>query len=287
MALRLAQVIAEKTVILENAGIDQAQVEVELILCHLLDCDRLRLYLDGADLLNESILRGLDQVVERRVSRYPLQYLLGSTWFYGMRFRVTPAVMVPTPETEQLCELALEFLRMRQYSQPRLLDLGVGSGVISVTLARKDPSCSVVAVDISREALEVARLNAEDLGVVDRVKFRQSDFFSAILPDEEFDLIVSNPPYISENEYEHLPPEVKADPKPALLAGPEGLDAITTIIRQAPDYLSPRGRLMFEIGYRQAESVMALTSGDERYKSLVIRKDLNDIDRVAILGCSP
>jgi release factor glutamine methyltransferase len=193
--------------------------------------------------------------------------------------------MVPTPETETLCELAIEFLRMREYRQPRILDLGVGSGVIAVTVAREYPGGSILAVDVSPEALAVARTNAAALGVADRVKLAVSDLFSAVSAEMKFDLILSNPPYIADPEYDGLPPEVKADPRQALLAGPDGLAAIRAIIHQAPEYLAPRGRIMFEIGYRQAERVAALTDKDERYQTLVIRKDLNDIDRVAILGC--
>ena len=193
--------------------------------------------------------------------------------------------MVPTPETELLCETAIGFVREKGLARPRLLDIGVGSGVIAVTVAAELDKCEVLAIDCSPEAIKVARRNATDLGVGDKIEFRQSDFFAEIRPDEKFDLILSNPPYISDSEYNSLPPEVLADPKTALLAGEDGLDAIRVILHDAPDYLAEGGLIMFEIGYRQSQRVAELTENDDRYRSIVILKDLNDVDRVVALGC--
>jgi len=142
-----------------------------------------------------------------------------------------------------------------------------------------------VALDVSPEAIEVARSNAANLGVADLIEFRQSEYFAAVKPGEKFDLILSNPPYITEDDYRTLEPEVLADPKGALVSGQDGLDAIRVILKQAPDYLAEQGRIMFEIGYDQSEKIAALTEDDDRYTSLNIIKDLNDIDRVVILGC--
>lgn len=285
MTDRLAGLISLKAGILEEAGIDQARVEIELILCHLMKIDRLHLYLDGPSLLTGSIQSRLDEIVKQRATHYPLQYILEEAWFYGRKFHVSPAVMVPTPETEVLCETTIGFVHEKSLPKPRILDLGVGSGVIAVTLAKELGDCVILAVDCSQEALAIAKRNATDLGTVDTIEFRQSDFFSAIAANEKFDLILSNPPYISEKEYETLPPEVLADPKTALLAGKDGLDAIRVIVREAPKYLAPGGRIIFEIGYRQAKLVADLTEADDRYQSIVIIKDLNDIDRVVILSC--
>lgn len=291
MIENLPRFISRKAKILKEAGIDQAKAEVETILCHLLVTDRLRLYLDGPRLLTDSMLVRLDKIIQHRITRYPLQYILEEAWFYGRKFYVCPAVMVPAPETEVLCETAIDFVREKKVAvpckppKPRILDLGVGSGVIAVTLAKELEDCAVLAVDILPEAMEVARRNAADLGVIDKIEFRQSDFFSSISKDEKFDLILSNPPYVSKKEYETLPPEILADPKISLLAGEDGLDAIKVILRDVPNYLANGGRIMFEIGYRQAGAVAKLTEGDNRYQSIVIIKDLNDIDRVVILSC--
>jgi len=282
----LASFIAKKARVLEEAGIKQGKAEVELILCHLLGVDRLWLYRDGRRLLTESALAKLDSIITRRVTRCPLQYILEEAWFYGRKFYVCPDVMIPTPETELLCETAISFVRSMKLVRPRILDLGVGSGVIAVTLAKELDSCSVLAVDYSLDAINVARRNAADLEVTGRIDFRQSDFFSLIAENELFDLILSNPPYISDGEYKSLPPEVLADPGVALLAGADGLDAIRVILSEAPNYLAECGRIMFEIGYRQAETVTKLTENDIRYQSIVIVKDLNDIDRLVILSCN-
>jgi len=282
---KLPLFISRQAKLLEEAGIDQAKAEVEIILCHLLGFDRLHLYLDGDRLLTDSLVAQLGKMLQRRVTRYPLQYILNETWFYGRKFYVCPAVMVPTPETELLCETAIGFVRQKIVTKPQVLDLGVGSGVIAVTMAKELEDCSVFAVDISQEAIEIAKRNAADLKIADKIEFRQSDFFSSISEDEKFDLILSNPPYVSKKEYEKLPPEVLADPKIAILAGDEGLDSIKTILSDAPNYLTKGGRIMFETGYGQAEAVTTLTEDDKRYQSIVIIKDLNDIDRVIILSC--
>ncbi len=285
MITNLSSLITGKAKTLHEVGIDQAETEVEIILCYLLNTDRLHLYLNGYHVLTNSTLTKLDTIIQKRATRYPLQYILGEAWFYGRRFYVSPDVMVPTPETEVLCETAIGFVREKKIAKPRILDLGVGAGVIAVTLAKELRDCSVLAVDISPKAIEVARRNAGDMKVAEKVAFRESDFFSAIAQDEKFDLILSNPPYISEKKYETLPPEVLADPKVALLAGADGLAAIKVILRDAPNYLAPSGRIMFEIGYRQAEAVTRLIEKDDRYTSIIIIKDLNDIDRVVILSC--
>ena len=223
--------------------------------------------------------------MQKRVTRYPLQYILGEAWFYGRKFNVTPAVMAPTPETELLCETALDFIKERNIDKPKILDIGTGSGVVGLTLACELKESRVVALDVSSEALNVAKTNTVQLGIEDRVEFVQSDFFSALDANNRFDLILSNPPYIADGDYGGLPPEVKADPKIAMVAGSDGLDAIRVIIKEAPTYLAGKGRLMFEIGYNQVEKIVRLTEKDEHYKNIIILKDLNDIDRVVVLGC--
>ncbi|MFQ5453500.1 MAG: peptide chain release factor N(5)-glutamine methyltransferase, partial [Candidatus Zixiibacteriota bacterium] len=271
--------------LLIDVGIERGNVEIEIILCYLLDVERLELYLHGERLINDSVLKRFDEIIEKRLTRYPLQYILEEAWFYGRKFFVSPAVMVPTPETEMLCEAAIGFIKHKEYLKPKILDLGVGSGVISITLAKELPNCSITALDISEKAIEVAKRNAIELDALDKIQFLQSDYFTQLPGDNTFDIILANPPYISDEEYKELPPEVLADPKISLTSGIEGLDAIKLILNEAPPYLAAGGRLMFEIGYNQAERVTELTGCDVRYKSIVIIKYLNDIDRVIILAC--
>ena len=289
MTTSLAAIIAEHAPTLRAAGIESAEAEIELILCHLLNVGRLELVLHGADRLNNGLLAEFHDILEKRATRYPLQYILGECWFYGRKFAVTPAVMVPTPETELLCDSAIGFARSKGYKRVRIVDLGVGSGVVAVTVALElkqigiEPT--VVALDISNEAIAVAKSNAQRLGATELIDFRHSDFFAALNRDEKFDLILSNPPYIAEHEYEGLPPEVLADPKIALTSGHDGLDAVKHLLREAPHYLADNGRIMFEIGYDQSDKVMDVVSEDHRFEAVTIFKDLADIDRVVIVSC--
>lgn len=285
MTERIQKFISEQAQVLANVGIERAKGEIEIILCNLLKCERLDLYMRGMELISDEIRERFEAIIERRLTRYPIQYILEESWFYGRSFFVSPAVMVPTPETELLCETAIRYIQQHKIEHARVLDIGVGSGVISVTMALELTDCEIVALDISEDALSVARKNAADLGAEHRIEFRQSDFFAAVKPDETFDLILSNPPYINDGEYADLPPEVKADPKISLTSGADGLNAVRTILKHAPLHLSPNGRLIFEIGYDQAEQVSKLTADDDRYKSIAILKDYNDCDRLVILSC--
>lgn len=267
------------------AGIEAGRTEVVIILCWLLKIERLQLFLHGDVLVTPDIEAECRKIVTERSARRPLQFILEEMWFYGRTFFVSPAVMIPTPETELLCETAIAFVKKERLHHPRILDIGTGSGVIAVTVAAEVPDATVVALDISEDALDVARRNAKDLGVAERLEFRQSDLFTTLKPEERFDLILSNPPYIAEPAYDGLPPEVLADPKIALTSGVEGMDIIKQIVATAPNFLAPKGLLAFEIGYDQADKVAAITGDDPRYTSISILRDLNDIDRVVLLRC--
>lgn len=286
MIEHLPRFIADYGKKLEDVGIERGKGEIEIILCYLLDCDRLDLYLHGEQRFNEEHFRRFSDILNKRLTRYPLQYILKESWFYGRRFKVSPAVMVPTPETELLCEAAIKFINSNNLKKPKIVDLGVGSGVIAITLAKELDDCSILGLDISVDALKVARENAISFIATDKIEFLESDYFQNIPIGSEFDLILANPPYISEEEYKHLPPEVLADPKISLTSGEEGLDAIKKILRDAPDCLAIDGKIMFEIAYNQADKVTEMTSKDDRFKSIAILKDLNDIDRVVILSCN-
>jgi len=282
----VVRLIAENAAKLKINGIDSPENEIEMILCHLLDINRLNLYLHGDSLIDHKVIKRLNQIVEKRTTRYPLQYILGEHWFYGRRYFINESVMVPAPETELLCEGALTFLKSNNIKSPRILDIGTGSGVIAVTLAAELESCHVLALDISDEALEVAGQNATAHKAGKKIEFRNSNLLDNVGNSEKFDLIISNPPYVTESEYKNLAPEVLADPKIAITSGEDGLDVIRKILEQAPDYLKPNGRIMFEIGYNQAETITIITEKDNRCRSISILKDLNEFDRIVILTCS-
>jgi release factor glutamine methyltransferase len=286
MIEHLPRFIADYGKKLEDVGIERGKGEIEIILCYLLDCDRLDLYLHGEQRFNQEHFQQFNEILKKRITRYPLQYILKESWFYGRRFKVSPDVMVPTPETELLCETAIKFIESKKLKKPKIVDLGVGSGVIAITLAKELDECSILGLDISSDALKVAHENAVNFIATDNIDFLESDYFENVPTEMKFDLILANPPYISEDEYKELPPEVLADPKISLTSGEEGLDAIKKILSDAPDYLEDDGKIMFEIGYKQANQVTELTSNDNRFKSIVILKDLNDIDRVVILSCN-
>jgi release factor glutamine methyltransferase len=278
------RLITDAQAILKKAGIESSAAEVEIILEYLLDIERIDLYLHGAALIDKDILKRFEQIIKKRAARYPLQYILGEMYFYGRKFQITPDVMVPTPETEVLCELAINYIKNEGVKESGILDVGVGSGVITVTMACEILDSHITALDISAAALHIAEKNAATYKVSDRIKFLESNLFTALPENTAFDLILSNPPYISEEEYKSLPAEVLADPKIALVSGPKGMDIIKALITAAPDYLKERGRLMLEIGYNQADLVAEFSEKDTRYRSISIIRDLNNIDRVVILS---
>jgi release factor glutamine methyltransferase len=220
-----------------------------------------------------------DALIQRRRASEPIQYITGEQEFYGLALRVTPAVLIPRPETEQLVEAVLAEL---DGARPlRILDVGTGSGAIAIALAHHLPHASVTAVDLSSAALEVAASNAARHALTDRIRFIQSDLLAALSPDEPpFDLIVSNPPYVPTGDRAGLHPQVRDhEPASALFAGPDGLDIYRRLIPQARAALRPDGLLALEIGHNQREAIASLLSG---WNQLRFLDDLQQIPRVAI-----
>ena len=213
--------------------------------------------------------------VERRRAGEPVAYLTGEREFYSLTFRVTPAVLIPRPETELLVEAALASIPVD--APARVLDLATGSGCIAVAIAMERPRAHVTATDVSREALAVARENAERHGA--RIEFVESVWFTA-LTGRRFDLIVANPPYVAEEDPHLAAGDLRFEPRAALVAGPKGLDGIETIVEQAINHLSAGGRLLFEHGYDQAPCARALL-GAAGYGDIVTHRDLAGIERVS------
>ena len=235
----------------ERLGDDAtASFEAEVLLAHVLGQDRGYLVAHREDPMEPDRRAAYESLVERRAAGEPVAYLLGEREFYGLSFRVGPAVLIPRPETELLVERALELLPR----SGRLLDLGTGSGAIAIAVARHCAHCSVVATDISEKALALARANAHRLGT-DNVQFIRADWFEAV--PGRFDVIVSNPPYVDPDDPHLQRGDLRFEPGQAL-ATPGGLDALRAIIRAAPQRLEPGGWLLVEHGYNQAEAVAAL-----------------------------
>lgn len=249
--MTIREALSQGTARLQSAGVPDARLDAELLLAHVLREDRLRMRLDGARNLSDAQAERYDALLLRRQTREPLQYIEGEAAFMGLTFRVAPGVLIPRQDTEILCEEALS--RMRPGA--RVLDIGTGSGALAVSLAKLGDNALVTAVDVSDIALSIARDNARRLGA--QVCFLHSDCFSAV-EGERFDMIVSNPPYISREEMETLMPEVRREPELALAGGEDGLDFYRRIAREAPAHLNKGGCLLFEIGWQQRDAVSAL-----------------------------
>ncbi len=235
-----------------DAGIVQPRLEAEILLASVLDVDRLHLYLYPDQPLTSQERLRYREVIKRRRSGVPLQHLTGEVSFLGLRFRVTWEALIPRPETEELVEKALEALPRDQ--EVRCLDLGTGSGVIAICLAKFHPLARVTAVDISDEALALAKENAERHAVSDRITFLKSDWFSQVR--ERFDLIVSNPPYVDEKGLMALPVEVRGhEPRIALDGGTGGTQRIGELATGLRDHLMPGASVLLEIGEGQGQRV--------------------------------
>ena len=248
--MTIREALREGTALLQKAGVPDADVDACLLLADLLKEDTLVLRIEGQRELSEEKQREFEALLARREKREPLQYILGETEFMGLTFHVEPGVLIPRADTEIVCEQAL----MRLKPGARVLDIGTGSGALAISLAKLGKDVRVTAVDISDAALAIARANAECLSA--DVEFVKSDCFS-VLKGEKFDMIISNPPYISGEEMKVLMPEVLLEPHLALFGGEDGLDFYRRISREAPEYLNDGGWLVFEIGWLQKDAVCA------------------------------
>ena len=247
--------------------------EARLLLCHAAGVTPTEIAAHPERDLPSLKLPAFLSLVSRRVAGEPIAYLLGSREFYGRTFRVSPAVLIPRPETELLVDVALE--KVRRGGTARILDLGTGSGCVAITLAL-ETGCEVTAVDVSPEALAVAEDNARHLGA--RVNFIASNWFERI--DGRFDLIVGNPPYVAEGDAHLTQGDLRFEPPTALACGADGLSALRHIVEAAPRYLAPGGALLLEHGYDQADAMRALLQA-AGFAAIEQHRDLADIIRVS------
>lgn len=264
---------------LAAAGIDEAALEADLLLAACLEVERAFLPAHGEVLLTSEQEQRYRDWVERRARREPLAYITGRRWFYGLELVVTPAVLIPRPETELLVELALAWLARRSMTAT-VVDVGTGSGAVAVALAcHTPPTVRIVATDISAAALAVAQTNARRHGVADRIAWFQGDLLASLtIP---VDLILANLPYVALAERDRLMPEVRDfEPPEALFAGEDGLSLIGRLLAQAPAYLQSGGGLLLEIGYGQDEAVLALARATFPTAHLTLHTDLAGIPRV-------
>lgn len=239
-----------------EAGIAPARLEAQLLIAHALGCSRVQLYTSFDKPLAEPELAEARGLIKRRLAGEPVAYLLGEQELWGMTFEVSPAVLVPRPDTETLIEVARS-LRPDRAAPCRVLDLCTGSGVVAICLAKELPAATVLATELSPEAVAVARRNAERHRVADRVTVREGDLFAPVAGELAFDLVVANPPYIASAVIATLSAEVRREPRAALDGGLDGLAFYDRICAAAPTHLVPGGALVLEHGFDQADAVHA------------------------------
>ncbi len=266
------QLLRQTASAFRQAGIPDPEVDASLILSYVTGREPLDLRLDATTLLSEDMMQQFQQLAAQRLTRRPLQYLLGRQSFLGRDFFVNESVLIPRPETELLAEKAIQMLKHLS-GHPAALDLCCGSGVLAVSMALDVPNAAVTAVDLSADALAVAMHNAEQLHA--DVHFLQGDLFSPV-QDMRFDVIVSNPPYIPSEECRTLQAEVMQEPMLALDGGKDGLDFYRRIAHEAADHLLPGGVLLLEVGDGEANKVAAMLTG----YTVQIHEDYQHIPRI-------
>ncbi len=267
----------------DGHGIDSPRLTAEILLAHVLGMRRLDLYLQHDRPLDPQELAEFKALIQRRRDREPVAYITGKRGFFNDTFRVGKGVLIPRPDTEILVETAIEILSVPKDMPARVLELGVGSGAIIVSVASACPDHLFFGCDISSVAIGQARENARNL-VQTAVHFFQGSWFDAVSDHCRFDLILSNPPYISKADIETLEPEVRDhEPLLALDGGRDGLDAYRTIIARAGDKLSPGGQMLLEIGFDQKNGITALAEACTWVRDLLFKKDLAGHNRLAIL----
>jgi len=272
--MTVLEVLQKSTEYFTKREIESARLNAEHLLAHALGRKRLELYLEFDRALAESELAPVRELVRRRGEGEPLQHLLGTVEFCGLVFACDKRAMVPRPETEELVDLLVA--DKVQDSSPRILDVGTGSGVIALSLASKLPEARVVASDISEDALQLARENADRLGLTGRVEFLKGDLLENI--SERFDVIVANLPYIAMDDRQTLSREVLHDPESALFGGKQGDELIQTLVAAAPARLVDGGLLALELGAGQSEAVMTALA-QKKYKDIQAKTDYSGTPR--------
>jgi release factor glutamine methyltransferase len=292
--MTLKHALAEAIALLGREGVGSARMNGEVLLMFTLGCDRAYLYAHPERELTADEQGRYDEVIAKRASGYPSQYITGHQEFWGLDLIVNPSVLIPRPETEHIVEVVIDIARKRrptspnsvemwgtgQQGRPKLVDVGTGSGAIALALAKELPQADVLATDLSAEALEVAKVNAARLELESRVRFLQSDVLDEVIRDGTFDFVVSNPPYVALSEADKVQDVVKKfEPKQAVFAGEHGLDVIRKLIPQAHSALGRGGYLVMEIGFSMSEAVMGIMHGFEDVHAV---PDLAGIPRVVV-----
>ena len=277
---RLLDILENTSRFFASKGLENARLQAELLLAAVLGVKRLDLYLQFERPLHTSEVDRYREYVRQRLQRVPVQYITGVAAFRQLELIVTPAVLIPRPETEVLVDVALELLP----EGGRVLDLCCGSGAVALSLAQEATAAEVVATDVSADALEVAKANGQRCGLAERVEWHCGDLFAPLHGTEPFDLVAANPPYVRRSDLEELAPEVRDyEPHLALDGGEDGLAYYRRIVQEAADFIRPGGHLLLEVGDGQSAAVEALLARSARLTEVQIRPDLNQIPRVVVV----
>lgn len=276
-SLDILQKVSNK---LMKKGISESEKEAEILICHAFNIDRGDLYRDAL-FLSDANMQNLNYVVQKRLRREPLEYLIGYIEFYGLKIKVGRGVFIPRPETEILVEEAIKIIEKLKVPSPDIIDVGTGAGCIAIAIAKYVPSAKVIGIDISDISIKFSRDNSISNGVKD-ILFMKGDLFSPVR-GRKFNLIISNPPYIEKNTLFLLQREViEYEPLHALYGGEDGLNFYRRIIKESPNYLEEEGFLLFEIGYGQDHTIEEIAR-ENGLKSVKTVSDLAGIKRVMIL----
>ena len=264
-----------------DKGVESPRLDAEVLLSHILGKERIYLYVHFDEPLQANEMAQYKDAIKKRIARMPVAYIVGCKEFMGLEFNVSPAVLIPRPDTEILVEAVIE--RLKEKENVCFVDIGTGSGAIVLSLLANLPQAVGSAVDISEAAIAVAKGNAEKFGVSDRVSFFHGDVYSPV-KDQVFDAIISNPPYIPDADIEGLQPEVKCEPHGALAGGTDGLDFYRKLVREGVTLLKSGGFMAFEVGIHQAAAVAKLAEAFSEFGEVSILKDYGGIERVVIIN---
>jgi len=276
-------ILKQSIKLLKDGGIESPQLDAEVLLSHVLNKDRSQLYIYPDYVLNEDENSRYRALIDKRLERIPISYLTGHKEFMSLDFKVNRNVLIPRPETELLVETVCKSrLPLHPFQEViKVLDLGTGSGAIAVSLAKYNPNYSVLATDVSMSALFVARENAIHNDVINKISLIQTDLFDGISPDNKFDWVVSNPPYILTGDLPSLSQEIRTyEPILALDGGADGLDVIKRIIENAFMFLKPSGHLAIEFGYGQSNSVKRIADEIGKYSDYLVVNDYSGLPRI-------
>ncbi len=266
---------------LRGKGADSPRLDAEVLLAHARGCQRIELYTAFEEEPTETVRTAFRELVGRRAKGTPVAYLVGRREFFSLMFEVTPDVLIPRPETESLVVRAIDLAKSLQTESLQIADVGTGSGIIAITVAKHVKHCHVTAIDISPVVLEVAKRNAAKHGVAERIDFVKSDLFAALPSEVKFDLVLSNPPYVATSELAGLALDVRDhEPHLALDGGKSGIEVIERLIPQAVERLNAGGWLLMEVGAENAERVEQLVKGNPAFELAETIKDIANLPRV-------